>query len=312
MKMLLYSGPASGIEIIRRVLGHVYEIQAAEAVAEVLLPLFECCTVFLDASMKVPIRGQTISRAKNLKLVVTATTGADHIDQSALRKRGIPLLTLKEEKEFLREITSAAEHSWLLLMACARRLTSANSHVQSGKWERNEFPGIMMKGKTLGVIGLGRIGEWMARYANAFGMRVIGYDPFVERSPERVEIVDLETLVSGSDFITIHVHLTPDTEGLLNASLIGRFKNGCIFVNTSRGGLVDEKALVDGLKEGRIGAVGVDCLSGEPEIIENPLWEYAKDSDKVVITPHIGGYCPEAVNLVLEFSAQRILEFGEN
>jgi len=149
----------------------------------------------------------------------------------------------------------------------------------------------------------------MARYAHAFEMQVQAYDPHVSVFPEYVRSVDLDTLVMTSDFITLHVNLTAENRGMLTAEKIEKFKRGCFFINTSRGELTDEAALVEALKDGTITAAGVDVLNGEPEITRNPLWQYSRQNSNVIITPHIGGFCPEAVNKVVRFSCERILEY---
>jgi phosphoglycerate dehydrogenase-like enzyme len=309
MKLLIYSGPADSTKIVERVLSSKFHVKWVDPDPERLLPEFEKCTVFLDASMKVPIRAECILKARNLRLIVTATTGANHIDQEVLTSRGIPLLTLKGQTEVLRNLTPAAEHSWLLLMACARRLRGAIDHVEGGHWERTEFPGIVLKNKTIGIIGMGRIGTWMARYASAFDMRVLGYDPFVSSFPSGVIRADLNELLSSSDFICVHVNLTNETRGMLTSEKINKCKRGCVLINTSRGELIDEAALVKALKNDTILAVGVDVLEAEPDITKSPLWMYSQDHPNVIITPHVGGFCPEAVNWVVEFSCRRILEY---
>jgi len=305
---VVFSGPAHSAEIARETLEPDYQLIAIEPELESLAPAFRNCTVFLDASMKVPISAQLITEAKQLKLVVTATTGATHIDQQALEQRNIPLLTLKGQTELLRGLTPAAELSWALVMACARHLRGALKHVESGGWERTQFPGLMLKGRTLGLIGIGRIGGWMARYGHAFGMDVVFHDPYQESVPEYAKSVSLDKLVSMADVISLHLHVTDETKGIINSSLIERFKEGAILINSSRGELCDEPAVVEGLKSGRIGALGVDVLMGEPEVEKNPIWQYAQDHDNVVITPHIGGFCPDAVDKVVAFSAKRIRE----
>jgi len=194
-------------------------------------------------------------------------------------------------------------------MACARRLRGAIRHVEAGSWERTEFPGLMLKGKTLGIVGVGRIGSWMARYALAFGMNVQGFDPHVSDFPPGVSRVGLDELLATSDFISIHVNLTPESRMMLTAEKIRAIRPGAVFINTSRGELVDEDALVVALREGRIASVGVDVLSAEPDVRSNSLWMYAQESDAVCITPHIGGFCPEAVDQVVTFSCHRILEY---
>ncbi len=311
MDSVLYTGPEHSLAIIKSLLGSKFVIEWTEAEAEKLYPKFRKCSVFLDASMKVPISAAEIEEACNLKLVVTATTGANHIDQNALNLKNIPLLTLKGQKEILRNLTPAAEHSWLLLMACARQLRGAIHHVESGEWNRVEFPGRILKGKTIGIIGLGRIGSWMARYASAFDMKIMAYDPYLDKYPEGIIPKDLRALVESSDFITLHVNLNEETKGLLSANIIEKFKSGCIFINTSRGELVDEHALVEALKRDKIAVLGVDVLSDESQIELNPIWQYAQDHYNVIITPHIGGFSPEAVDKVVEFSCNRILDFFE-
>ncbi len=309
---VVYCGPEYTWQMVNKILSSKFEVRICEANPDKLIHQFEECMVFLDASMMVPIKADTIYRARKLKLIVTATTDASHIDQKALKQRGIPLLTLKGQTKFLSNLTPAAEHSWLMLMACARQLRSAIHHVEQGKWDRIAFPGILLKGKTIGIIGFGRIGSWMARYAAAFDMNVQVCDPFINNFPAEVKHVDLDHLLSTSDFITIHVHLTSETKGMLDAEKIKLFKSGCVFINTSRAGLVDSSALVDGLHRERIAAVGVDVLSGEPEIIKDPLWQYSKKHQNVTISPHIGGYCPDVVDRVVEFSAKRILDYFSN
>jgi D-3-phosphoglycerate dehydrogenase len=265
----------------------------------------------LDASMKVPLRGELLEQAGKLKLVVTATTGADHIDGGLLEERGIPLLTLKGQRQVLEQLTPAAELSWLLLMACARRLRPAIHHVEDGGWNRELFPGIMLNGRTLGLVGCGRIGQWMGRYANAFGMRTLGYDPYLEEWPAHISRADLDNLLSLSDFVSIHVHLSEETRGLINAERLALAKHGVIFINTSRGAIIDENALISALENGRVSAYGCDVLEGEPQVTSTRIWQYAREHPECVITPHIGGFSPDALDVVLRFSASRVVShFG--
>ncbi|MAF59751.1 MAG: NAD(P)-dependent oxidoreductase [Candidatus Pacebacteria bacterium] len=307
--IVVYTGPEDSFRFAEKVLGEKFSVVRVEPTEDSLFPKFVKCVAFLDASMKVRIPADLINKAQSLKLVVTATTGADHIDKDALGKRQIPLLTLKGETEILNSFSGAAELSWLFLMACARKFRGALDHVQDGKWERTEFPGIMLANKTLGIIGIGRLGSWMARYGHAFKMNVQAHDPFAETFPAEVKKIDLDTLLKTSDFISVHVHLSDDTRNLLSADKIAKIKKGASLINTSRGEIVDEEALVEALERGDIAAVGVDVLAGEPEIDKNVLWQYSKTHEKVLITPHIGGFCPESVDRVVEFSAERILKY---
>ena len=230
-----------------------------------------------------------------------------HIDYEALAGRGVPLKTLKGQTEFLRGITPAAEMSWALVLACARHLRSAINHVHAGQWERTQFPGMMLKGRSIGLIGMGRIGGWMAGYAEAFGMTVNFHDPYAKDIPACARAMPLESLVECSDIVSIHVHVDDATRGLVDARLLERFKPGAIFINTARSELTDEAALVDALESGRLSAVGTDVLVHEPDPEKSPLWRYARDHQNVVITPHIGGFCPDAVDHVVAFTCDRIL-----
>lgn len=304
---VLYLGPEDSRAVVERCLPAEFRVHHAvdEAVVDRLLPDTD---VILDAYMRVRFPEERLRRAERLRLVVTATTGADHIDASELERRGIPLLTLRGQREVLRNITPAAEHSWLLLMACARRLPPALSHVLAGEWDRNQFPGIMLRDRTIGIVGCGRIGEWVSRYAQAFGMERLGYDPFLEEFPPTITATDLDTLLTRSDFVSLHVPLTEQTAGLLGREEIAKMKCGAVLVNTSRGDIVDEGALLDALRGGQIGAAGLDVLTGEPDIAEHPLVEYARKHDNLLITPHIGGFSPDALAYVLAFSCRRITD----
>jgi D-3-phosphoglycerate dehydrogenase len=249
-----------------------------------------------------------VRKALNLKIISCATTGSDHIDRTEIENRGIQLRTLKEDRNFLKNLTPAAEHSWSLLMACSRKLPAAFDHVKSGMWDRENFPGIMLKGKRIGIIGCGRIGSWMGRYAHAFGMEIFGYDPYVNPLPENFTRSELKELMSNCDFITVHVHLTDETKRLVSRECFEVIKPGCIFINTSRGAVIDQVALLEFIKNGHLLAAGLDVLEGEPDIDHNPLVEYARNHDNLIITPHCGGFSPDAVALVSIHAARKIFD----
>ncbi len=304
---ILYLGSETGFRALQDTAGDSARAVHVEAGQEAVSGALEDADALLDASMKVRITNEMIDAAPRLKVIACATTGSDHIQREALEKRSIPVRTLKEDPDLLMNLTPAAELSWALVLACARKVPAALDHVKSGRWERERFPGIMLRGKRIGIIGCGRIGGWMARYAEAFGMEVVGYDPFADPWPDRITRVELDELLQTSDVVTIHVHLSDSTRGMLSRERIEHMKPGAVFVNTSRGALVDEAALLDALKEGRLGAVGLDVLDGEPEIGEHPLVEYARAHDNAIITPHCGGFSPDAVYLVCAHSAKKIL-----
>jgi D-3-phosphoglycerate dehydrogenase len=216
------------------------------------------------------------------------------------------LLTLRGQREVLRNLTPAAELSWMLVMACARGARAAIDEVLEGTWNRNNHPGLMLRGRTIGIVGCGRIGEWMSRYARAFGMRCLGYDPHLTTFPEGVQGVPLAQLLREADVVSIHVPLNDETRGLLGPDQLAGIKRGAILVNTSRGEIVDESALLAALEDGRLRGVGLDVLVGEPDVTEHPLIRYAREHSNVVITPHIGGFSPDAVREVLDFCCRRI------
>ena len=306
---VVYSGPEHGRDIITEQLGRNFQVVMAAATPESIGTLLQDAEVFLDASMKVPLPRKMLEQAVKLRLVITATTGADHIESAYLETRGIPLLTLKGQNHVTNQLTPAAELSWLLLMACARKLRYAIHHVEQGHWDRELFPGIMLTGKTLGLVGCGRIGKWMARYGNAFGMRVLGYDPYNQDWPDHLTPVSLPELMSESQFVSIHVHLTEETRHLIGPKELALVRPGAILINTARGAVVDEDALLAALQDGRIASVGCDVLEGEPQVRMTRLWQYAQKHLNCVITPHIGGFSPDALIVVLRFTAQRISDF---
>ena len=304
---LLYLGPPDTLEHVRHSLPDGFDVQLALDDAGVDQAM-GTCDVVLDAYMRVRFPADRLAKAADLKLFVTATTGADHVDADTLARRGIPLLTLAGQRDLLRNITPGAEHTWLLLLACARQLRSAVQGVLSGEWDRNKYPGIMLRGKILGIIGCGRIGEWMSRYGTAFGMQCLGYDPYVDPWPGTIEKTDLVPLLSTADFVTVHVPFSEETRGLLGEEEFRLIKHGAVLTNTSRGEVIDETALLSALQEGRIVAAGLDVLGGEPDIADHPLVQYATANDNLIITPHIGGFSPDALRYVLSFSCDRIVE----
>lgn len=308
MMRIAYLGAPEGFEAAASVVKGVAELTHLPAER---VPILEAAPKFaglIDASMKVSLDAEILQRASSLRIISTATTGSDHIDLDTAEGLGIRVRTLREDSELLQCLTPAAELSWALILACARRLVPATRHVRDGEWVREEFPGLMLNGRTLGLIGCGRIGQWMARYGQAFGMTVIGFDPHVNPWPKTIEAVDLDKLVREADFVSVHVHLGPETKGLVGAQQFQNMKPGAIFINTSRGGVSDEAALLRALESGHLGAAGLDVLDGEPDTATHPLVQYARNNDNLLITPHCGGFSPDAVRRVCAHAATKVLE----
>jgi D-3-phosphoglycerate dehydrogenase / 2-oxoglutarate reductase len=306
--VVLFLGPTDAISEVEKTLGERYQVISIEATESRIIQVIGQCHAIIDASMRVRISRDLINSANLLEIISAATTGSDHIDQEALDSRGISLHTLKDDAEFLKNITPAAELSWALLMALARNLEPAIAHVKQGLWVRENFPGKMLWGKRLGVVGCGRIGQWVARYGQAFGMEIYGFDPYLEKFPEFIHGVSLDALAQLCDFVSVHVHLSEGTRELISRKFIQNMRNDAVLINTSRGLVVNESALLDALKSGEIGGYGADVLSGEPRIRDHPLVKFSRESSNVIITPHCGGYSPEAVRMVCAHAARKIIE----
>jgi D-3-phosphoglycerate dehydrogenase len=306
MRRVIYLGAEEGFEATQQALAGTADVVHVAAEPQDVAAALRAADAVLDASMKVKLTPEMLRAAENLKIISCATTGSDHIAREGLEQRGIRVRTLKEDPEVLRNITPAAELSFALLMALARKLPAAVKHATQGGWTREEFPGVMLRGKTLALVGCGRIGGWMARYARAFGMDVIGYDPLLQSFPDSIRKVTLTEVFLQGDFVSIHVHLSPETTGLVSKALMDSMKPGAFLINTSRGAIVDEKALLAALESGRLGGAGLDVLEGEPETASHPLVRYAQGHDNLLITPHIGGFSPDAVRVVCAHAAGKI------
>lgn len=225
----------------------------------------------------------------NLKCVISATTGLDHINIDYLNSRNIKLYSLREHSDFLKTIPSTAEHTWALIMSLVRKIPQANEHVKEGGWDRDFFRGIQLKGKKIGILGLGRIGRKVAEYANAFEMEVIYYDPRVI-DPQFKSVDSIEKLLSESDIATIHIHLSQETQKIINWALLEKVKPGMLLINTSRGYLLDELSIIKALENGLLGGIAVDVLVGENDsLVNNPILIAQRSGLNVIVTPHIGG-----------------------
>jgi D-3-phosphoglycerate dehydrogenase len=228
-----------------------------------------------------------IERGTNLKAIGRAGVGVDNVDVEAATRKGIVVANAPESN-----VVSAAEHTVGLLMALARNIPQAHAALKQGRWERSKWGGIELDGKTLGVLGFGRIGQQVARRAVGLGMRVIGYDPFV--TPERFRELGAEhaetpeDVYAAADFVTLHLPLTDETRGSVNAEAFAKMRKGTFLINAARGELVDEPALVEALSGGNLAAAAIDVYAQEP--YSGPLLEL----DNVVVTPHLAASTAEA------------------
>jgi D-3-phosphoglycerate dehydrogenase len=252
--------------------------------------------------------------APDLRWLLTPTTGLDHIDCDAAAVRGVEVLSLRGHTDFLETIDATAEHTWALLLALCRKLPAAYESVQRGQWDRAPFLGTELAGRTLGVIGHGRLGRKVAGYGRAFGMRVIVHD-IDEQARAGLPpgaAVTLSVLLREADVITLHVHLDARTRGMLGPAEFAAMKQGALIVNTARGELIDDDALVACLRRGQVAGAAVDVVADDSRWngtvpAGQPLLEYARTATNVVVTPHLGGYAVDAVRCTRSFL---IGEFG--
>ena len=258
---------------------------------------------------------EIIDRAERLKAIVTATTGLDHIDVACAEAKNIKVLSLRGETAFLRGIPATAEHTWALLLALVRRIPSAFQSVLVGEWERDRFKGHDLAEKTLGILGLGRIGEMVARFGQAFNMRVIAYDPYRRDWLPGVERAhDMKTLLRQSQVLCVHVPLNEETTNLLGVSELAQLPPGALLVNTARGQVIEEAALLAALEQGHLAGAALDVLGDERAAGPNrsPLVQYAFTHDNLLITPHIAGATFESMAATEIFMAHKLRTYLES
>jgi len=242
-----------------------------------------------------------IEAGKKLRVIGRAGVGVDNVDLEAATKRGIIVMNTPEGNTI-----STAELSFSMLMAVARNIPQADAHVKKGEWKRNKFQGSELNGKTLGIVGFGRIGREVAKRANAFNMKVMVFDPFISKEAVMeypVEFVDVPTLLKNSDFVTFHTPLTAETKNLLNKETFKICKKGMRIVNCARGGIVDEAALAEAIQNGQIAGAAFDVFVTEPPSADNPLLKLPQ----FICTPHLGAVTQEAQeNVALDVAVQVI------
>jgi len=265
------------------------------------------------ASLYVRASREVLERAERLRVIATPTTGLDHIDMTCAKERNIAVLSLRDDIEFLGSITATAELAWGLLLATVRRLPWAFDAAKGGHWAREEYRGHQLSGKTLGILGYGRLGRIVAEYGQAFRMRVIAFDVSDVTPAEGVEMVDFHTLLRESDVLSLHIHLTEENRGIINDEVFTKMKPSAVLINTSRGAIVDESALLDALQSGRLAGAGLDVIEGEwnENLARHPLIRYANEHENLVISPHIGGVTYESQRMVYERTVGKLKDYLE-
>ncbi|MBN1674165.1 MAG: hypothetical protein JXR37_24160 [Kiritimatiellae bacterium] len=291
-------------------LATVAEVVSLPAEPSRLVSAIGGCDAYF-ASLRVRVDAEVLERAARLRVIATPSTGLDHIDMARAETRGITVLSLKDDTEFLAGITATAEMAWALLLATVRRLPWSFAAARRGEWARDRFRGHQLSGKTLGILGYGRLGRMVARYGKAFGMHVLACDTRDVRPEAGVRIVDFDTWLRESDVLSIHIHLTAGNRHVIDAAAFAKMKEGAVLVNTSRGAVLDEAALLDALRSGRLGGAGVDVIDGEwsDTLADHPLIRYANASENLVISPHTGGVTFESQRMAYERMVGKLREF---
>jgi len=246
------------------------------------------------------ITASIIENGHNLKVIGRAGVGVDNIDVDAATIKGVVVVNAPEGNTI-----AAAEHTMAMMLAVARSIPQANFKLRNGDWDRKTFMGVELRNKTLGVIGLGKIGSEVAKRAKAFDMKVIGYDPYITKNKAKlldVEIMDLINLFIVSDFITIHLPKTEETKNMLNKEAFSLMKDNVRVINCARGGIIDEEALLEAINKGKVAGAAIDVFSKEPNV-ESPLIQLPQ----VVTTPHLGASTQEAQVIVAQEVAEEVL-----
>lgn len=283
---------ASGMEVL---------VKTGMPPEELVREIEDCDGLIIRSGTKVTEK--IIHAAKRLKVVGRAGSGLDNVDLPTATKKGIVVMNTPGGNN-----VTTAEHTITLLLAMARRVPQATASIRSGKWEKNKFSGIELYNKTIGVIGIGQIGSYVAKLAQGLMMRVIGYDPFLSQENAKnlgIELVSLEEIYRRSDIITLHVPMTKDTKYLICAETFAQMKDGVRIINCARGGIVHEKDLYEALVSKKVAAAALDVFEKEPIDPQNPLLTL----DNVIFTPHIGASTTEAQENVALAVAEQVVDY---
>jgi D-3-phosphoglycerate dehydrogenase len=253
---------------------------------------------------------EILEKAPQLKYILTATTGLDHIDAHYFESMGGTIISLKGETEFLGSIPSTAEYTWALLMALIKKIPSAFDDVKKGNWNRDDFKGNNLKGKNFGIVGLGRVGKQVANFAEVFQMNVGYFDTDLVTSKFK-SFTSPNKLFAWADIISIHIPYNSENDNFVNALLLQSCNPNTILINTSRGNVWDENAIAELLEKKKIKGIATDVLQNEFDkttIIVNPLIKLAKENSNLIITPHIAGASYESMEMTENFIVEKFIK----
>ena len=285
-----------GLQQLRDV-GHVVDVRLGLSPDELVGVVPGAAALIIRSATQVT--REVLEAGTELVVVGRAGIGLDNVDVEAATERGVMVVNAPQSN-----ILSTAEHTMAMLLAQARNVPQAHAALVAGRWERSKWEGVELAGKTLGVVGLGRIGKLVAQRAHAFGMKLVAHDPFVsaERAKDLgIDLMSLERLVEVADFVTLHVTKSPETVGLIDKDLLAGAKPGIRIVNVARGGIIDEDALAEAIRIGHVGGAAIDVFADEPTT-DSPLF----DLPQVVVTPHLGASTREAQDKAGDTIAEQV------
>jgi len=281
--------------------GFTVEKQTGLSAEKLIVQLANCDGLIVRSETKVT--EAILAEAPSLRVIGRAGVGVDNIDVPAATARGIVVMNAPDGNTI-----TTAEHTIALLVALARNVPQANSSVKAALWERKKFIGAELRGKTLGIIGLGRIGRAVAQRVAALGMKIVAHDPFIasdQNQDREIEIAALDEVLARADFLTIHTPLTNETRGLINSDAFAKMKTGARVINCARGGLIDESALYDAITSGKIAGAALDVFEQEPPPADHPLLSL----EQVIVTPHLGASTAEAQQAVAVTVAEQMRDY---
>lgn len=298
MKVLVSDPLAKeGLEILQKAEGIEVDVRTGLKPEELVACIGEYDGMIVRSETKVT--KEVIEAGKKLQVIGRAGVGVDNIDVPAATKKGIVVMNAPGGNT-----VSTAEHTFAMILALARNIPQADKSMKNKEWERKKFMGVELCGKTLGIIGLGRIGSYVAQLGLAFNMKVLAYDPFISQEKAKrvgVQLAELDELYRRSDYITLHVPKSDETKEMISKETIARMKDGVRIINCARGGLVDETALSEALKSGKVAGAALDVYDKEPPSMDNPLFEI----NTCVTVPHLGASTVDAqTNVGVEVAGQ--------
>lgn len=256
------------------------------------------------AGGRIKIDEELLNKAKNLKLILSPSTGTDHLALNIIKKNKIKIIHIAKKFQLINKFTATSELSFCLLLSLLRKTINSFNDAKEGIWSRDKYVGSQLKDKTIGILGLGRLGKISARIAKGFQMNVIAHD-IKKVKVSGVKNVTFNNLIKSSDIIFIHIHLNKSTENLINLKIFRKMKKKSILINTSRGKIINEKDLLFALKKKMIAGAGLDVISGEwlekKKLSKHPLIKYSKNNDNLIITAHIGGSTFESIKMARDY-----------